>query len=78
MSQPVEAGEATREPATASPPEDARPESTPSERESAGVSPSVELSTVGTGSYVAVSCAATMGLLTLILIAGLLISRWVS
>lgn len=32
--------------------------------------------TVGTGSYVAISCVAAMGLLLLVLIAGLLISRW--
>ena len=32
--------------------------------------------TVGTGSYIAVSCVAMMVLLTLLLIAGLLASRW--
>ena len=32
--------------------------------------------TVGTGSYVAVSCVAGMGLLLLVLIVGLLVSRW--
>jgi hypothetical protein len=32
--------------------------------------------TIGTGSYIGISCAVLMGLLTLILIAGLLISRW--
>ena len=32
--------------------------------------------TVGTGSYVAVSCVAAMVLLLLVLIAGLLLSRW--
>ena len=32
--------------------------------------------TAGTGSYIAVSCTAVMVLLTLLLIAGLLISRW--
>jgi hypothetical protein len=34
--------------------------------------------TVGTGSYVAVSCTIMMILVTLILIAGLLIYRWLS
>ena len=33
--------------------------------------------TVGTGSYVAVSCVAAMGLLLVVLILGLLISRWI-
>ena len=37
----------------------------------------VELETVGTGSYVAVSCVAGMGMLLVILILGLLISRWI-
>ena len=37
----------------------------------------VEAETVGTGSYVAVSCVAGMGLLLVILILGLLISRWI-
>ena len=36
-----------------------------------------EVETVGTGSYVAVSCVAGMGLLLVILIVGLLISRWI-
>ncbi len=35
----------------------------------------VESETVGTGSYVAVSCVAAMGLLLVVLIVGLLISR---
>ena len=35
----------------------------------------VEPETVGTGSYVAVSCVAAMGLLLVVLIVGLLISR---
>jgi len=34
--------------------------------------------TVGTGSYVAVSCSVMMILATLFLIAGLLIARWLS
>ena len=33
--------------------------------------------TVGTGSYVAVSCVAAMGLLLVVLIVGLMISRWI-
>ena len=33
--------------------------------------------TVGTGSYVAVSCVAGMGLLLVVLILGLLVSRWI-
>lgn len=36
-----------------------------------------EAETVGTGSYVAVSCVAAMGLLLVVLIVGLLISRWI-
>lgn len=39
--------------------------------------PPVDEETVGTGSYVAVSCVAAMGLLLVILIVGLLISRWI-
>lgn len=35
----------------------------------------VEPETVGTGSYIAVSCVAAMGLLLVVLIVGLLISR---
>ena len=34
--------------------------------------------TVGTGSYIAVSCTALMILATVLLIAGLLIVRWVT
>lgn len=41
-----------------------------------GESPSAQPETVGTGSYVAVSCVAGMGFLLLVLIAGLLLSRW--
>jgi hypothetical protein len=38
--------------------------------------PPVPSETAGTGSYIAVSCTAVMVLLTLLLIAGLLLSRW--
>ena len=40
--------------------------------------PRIPSDTVGTGSYVAVSCTALMILVTLLLIAGLLIVRWLT
>ncbi len=40
--------------------------------------PRMPSDTVGTGSYVAVSCTALMILATLLLIAGLLIVRWLT
>jgi hypothetical protein len=40
--------------------------------------PRVPSETVGTGSYIAVSCTALMILATLLLIAGLLIARWLT
>ena len=40
--------------------------------------PTVPSDTVGTGSYVAVSCTALMILATLVLIAGLLVARWLT
>lgn len=40
------------------------------------VNPRVPSDTVGTGSYVAVTCSVLAVLATLLLIAGLLISRW--
>ena len=40
--------------------------------------PTVPSDTVGTGSYVAVSCTVLMILATLVLIAGLLIARWLT
>ena len=52
-------------------------ETTTSESESPPA-PLVPSETVGTGSYVAVSCTALMILVTLLLIAGLLIARWLS
>jgi hypothetical protein len=52
-------------------------ETTTSEPESPPA-PRVPSETVGTGSYVAVSCTALMILVTLLLIAGLLIVRWLT
>ena len=49
----------------------------PEGAERVGVPLATEPETVGTGSYVAVSCVAAMGLLLVVLIAGLLISRWI-
>ena len=46
--------------------------------DSANVVPRVPSDTVGTGSYVAVSCTVLTILATLMLIAGLLIARWLS
>lgn len=40
--------------------------------------PRVPTETVGTGSYIAVSCTALMILATLLLIAGLLLARWLT
>jgi hypothetical protein len=40
--------------------------------------PRVPSETVGTGSYIAVSCTALMILATLLLVAGLLIARWLT
>ena len=40
--------------------------------------PRIPSDTVGRGSYVAVSCTALMILVTLLLIAGLLIVRWLT
>ena len=40
--------------------------------------PRVPSDTVGTGSYVAVTCSVLAVLATLVLIAGLLISRWIT
>jgi len=45
--------------------------------EARGGATPTEPETVGTGSYVAVSCVAAMGLLLVILIVGLLVSRWI-
>ena len=43
-----------------------------------GAPPPVPSDTVGTGSYVAVSCTVLMILATLLLICGLLIARWLT
>ncbi len=40
--------------------------------------PRVPSDTVGTGSYVAVSCSVLMILATLLLVGGLLIARWLT
>lgn len=48
------------------------------ESEEAATAPPVPSDTVGTGSYVAVSCSVLMVLATLLLIGGLLIARWLT
>jgi hypothetical protein len=46
--------------------------------ENGEVAPPAPIATAGTGSYIAVTCSVMMALLTLILVAGLLIVRWLN
>ena len=80
MSERLQNEEAAARPASSLPPDEPSTDKAAAadgQHDETPVAPAaVPSATVGTGSYIGLSCAVMMGLLTLILIAGLLISRW--